>query len=87
MQNNILFDNIYIGHSEEDAKKFAEESWVIKHTIEKEAEDEEMEQEVKDVYYFGLYMIVFWFPISDLLLILMLFRLFLNLSGMIQLNT
>ena len=39
MQNNILFDNIYIGHSEEDAKKFAEETWVVKHQIEKEAEE------------------------------------------------
>ena len=44
MQNNILFDNIYIGHSEEDAKKFAEETWVIKHKIEKEAEDKEFQK-------------------------------------------
>ncbi|GBB96714.1 hypothetical protein RclHR1_02810032 [Rhizophagus clarus] len=39
MQNSILFDNIYIGHSEEDAKKFAEETWVVKYKIEKDAED------------------------------------------------
>lgn len=39
MQNNILFDNIYIGHSEEDARKFAEETWVVKYKIEKDAED------------------------------------------------
>ncbi|CAG8434551.1 5352_t:CDS:10 [Diversispora eburnea] len=27
MQSDILFDNIYIGHSVEDAQKFAEETW------------------------------------------------------------
>lgn len=41
MQNDILFDNIYIGHSEEGAKNFAEETWVIKHEIEKAEEDQE----------------------------------------------
>jgi calnexin len=34
MQNDILFDNIYIGHSIEDAKKLAEESFHEKHPIE-----------------------------------------------------
>lgn len=38
MQSNILFDNIYIGHSEEDAREFAEETWGVKHSIEKAAE-------------------------------------------------
>ncbi|CAG8570301.1 25226_t:CDS:10, partial [Dentiscutata erythropus] len=38
MQSNILFDNIYLGHSEEDAQEFAEETWGIKHKIEKAAE-------------------------------------------------
>ncbi|CAG8452330.1 7248_t:CDS:10 [Ambispora gerdemannii] len=41
MQNDILFDNIYIGHSEEDAKKFAEETWAVKYKIEKAAEDKD----------------------------------------------
>jgi len=34
MQNDILFDNIYIGHSVEDAEKFAEETFKQKHPIE-----------------------------------------------------
>lgn len=34
MQNDILFDNIYIGHSIEDAEKFRAETWDIKHPIE-----------------------------------------------------
>ena len=52
MQNNILFDNIYIGHSEEDAKKFAEETWVVKYEIEKEAEAEEANDKNKEVCCF-----------------------------------
>jgi calnexin len=39
MQNDILFDNIYIGHSVEDAAKLKSETFDIKHPIE-EAEDE-----------------------------------------------
>ena len=38
MQNNILFDNIYIGHSVEDARKFAEETFFAKHSYEELAE-------------------------------------------------
>lgn len=38
MQNNILFDNIYIGHSVEDAEKFAEETFKEKIAFEKLAE-------------------------------------------------
>jgi len=34
MQNQIMFDNIYIGHSEADAEKFAEETWAVKNKIE-----------------------------------------------------
>ncbi|KAI6717102.1 hypothetical protein PZA11_001659 [Diplocarpon coronariae] len=34
MQNDILFDNIYIGHSVADAEKFAEETFNEKHPIE-----------------------------------------------------
>lgn len=39
MQNNILFDNIYIGHSVEDAEKLKAETYDIKRPIE-DAEDE-----------------------------------------------
>lgn len=39
MQNDILFDNIYIGHSVEDAKSLQSETFDIKHPIE-EAEEE-----------------------------------------------
>jgi len=35
MQNDILFDNIFIGHSVEDAEKFADETFKEKHPIEK----------------------------------------------------
>jgi calnexin len=34
MQNNILFDNIYIGHSVDDARKLADESFFKKHAVE-----------------------------------------------------
>ena len=34
MQSDILFNNIYIGHSESDAKALAEESWKIKYDAE-----------------------------------------------------
>ncbi len=39
MQNNILFDNIYIGHSVEDAERFKAATFDVKHAIEKQ-EDE-----------------------------------------------
>lgn len=35
MQKDILFDNIYIGHSIEDAQKLADETFHVKHPIEK----------------------------------------------------
>ena len=34
MQSDIMFNNIYIGHSESDAKALAEESWKIKYDAE-----------------------------------------------------
>ncbi|KAI8823064.1 calreticulin [Fimicolochytrium jonesii] len=40
MQNGILFDNIYVGHSEKDANKLAQESFAVKHKIEQAKEDE-----------------------------------------------
>ncbi|MCJ1374782.1 hypothetical protein MMC20_006014 [Loxospora ochrophaea] len=39
MQNNILFDNIYIGHSIEDAEKLKAETYDIKHPIEVAEDD------------------------------------------------
>lgn len=38
MESDILFDNIYIGHSVDDAEKLAAESWAIKKPIEVAAE-------------------------------------------------
>ncbi|KAH6898551.1 Calreticulin family-domain-containing protein [Thelonectria olida] len=35
MQSDILFDNIYIGHSVEDAEKLAKETFELKHPVEK----------------------------------------------------
>jgi calnexin len=34
MQNDILFDNIYIGHSIEDAEKLRKETFDVKHPVE-----------------------------------------------------
>lgn len=42
MQNDILFDNIYIGHSVEDAEKLAEATFHVKRPIEKALEDAEV---------------------------------------------
>ncbi|KAG9069023.1 hypothetical protein KI688_009913 [Linnemannia hyalina] len=39
MQKDILFDNIYIGHSVADAEALAAESWEIKHAAEKRQEE------------------------------------------------
>jgi calnexin len=47
MQSEILFDNIYIGHSESDAAEFAKETWGVKYAVEKELEDSE-KPKVKD---------------------------------------
>ena len=45
MTEDILFDNLYIGHSVEDAKKLAAETFEVKKELEKAAssvpEDEE----------------------------------------------
>ncbi|KAK4168501.1 Calreticulin family-domain-containing protein [Cladorrhinum sp. PSN259] len=47
MQNNILFDNIYVGHSVDDAKKLAEETFFKKHPVEEalESADKPKEEE------------------------------------------
>jgi len=49
MQNNILFDNIYIGHSVDDAKKLAQETFFKKLPVEQFAEnaDKPKEEEKK----------------------------------------
>lgn len=39
MQKDILFDNIYIGHSVADAESLAAESWEIKYASEKKQEE------------------------------------------------
>ncbi|KAI6782214.1 Calnexin-like protein [Emericellopsis cladophorae] len=41
MQSDILFDNIYIGHSIEEAEKFADETFHVKHPVEKSLLDAE----------------------------------------------
>ena len=45
MQNNILFDNIYIGHSVEDAKKLADETFFKKDVVEKALRDLDVPKE------------------------------------------
>jgi calnexin len=58
MQNNILFDNVYIGHSPEDAEALANESWKVKNEIEKAEEkanepklDEETPKDTSDLKF------------------------------------
>lgn len=49
MTNDILFDNIYIGHSIEDAKKLADETFHEKHPLEELAElAEKPKKDTKD---------------------------------------
>ena len=38
LSSDILFDNIYVGHSEADALAFAKETFDVKHEIEKAKE-------------------------------------------------
>ncbi|KAL3476397.1 Calreticulin family-domain-containing protein [Aspergillus californicus] len=47
MQNDILFDNIYIGHSVEDAEQLRKETFDVKHPIEV-AEEEASKPKKKD---------------------------------------
>ncbi|KAJ3240825.1 hypothetical protein HDU81_002678 [Chytriomyces hyalinus] len=48
MQNGILFDNIYIGNSEKDAKAFRKETWAAKYKIESEKEKKHTPEAEKD---------------------------------------
>ncbi|KJZ78412.1 Calnexin-like protein [Hirsutella minnesotensis 3608] len=45
MQSDILFDNIYIGHSVEDADKLAAETFSVKHPVEEKLADAEKPKE------------------------------------------
>ena len=47
MQSDILFDNIYIGHSLEDATKLKNETFDVKHKVEK-AEEELSKPKIPD---------------------------------------
>ena len=47
MQKDILFDNIYIGHSIEDAEALKKETWDVKHPIEA-AQDEKAKPKKDD---------------------------------------
>ncbi|OQE24463.1 hypothetical protein PENSTE_c007G01393 [Penicillium steckii] len=47
MQNDILFDNVYIGHSVEDAEALRKETFDVKHPIE-EAEEEASKPKTED---------------------------------------
>lgn len=49
MQNDILFDNIYIGHSISDAEKLAENTFEVKKAVEKAQEEaDKPKKEEKD---------------------------------------
>ncbi len=48
MQNDILFDNIYIGHSIDDAESFKTETFDIKHAVEKREEEASEKKAEKD---------------------------------------
>ncbi|KAF8665464.1 hypothetical protein AX16_000482 [Volvariella volvacea WC 439] len=45
MTEDILFDNIYVGHSVEDARKLADETFFVKKKLETEAEKPEVVEE------------------------------------------
>lgn len=57
MTEDVLFDNVYVGHSVEDAKKLAEETFHVKNKLEREAEkvalgaDEEDEDAATKPFY------------------------------------
>lgn len=48
MTEDILFDNLYIGHSLEDAKKLAEETFEVKKKIEEAAQKAEEKAEAEE---------------------------------------
>lgn len=48
MTEDILFDNIYVGHSIIDAERLGNESWVVKHNIEAAATAKVLEVEEEE---------------------------------------
>jgi len=48
MTEDILFDNVYVGHSVDDAKAFAAETFDIKHALEKVANKVDVPGEDED---------------------------------------
>lgn len=50
MQNQILFDNIFIGHSESELAKFTKETWGAKYPVEKALEDAEKPKVTDDIF-------------------------------------
>lgn len=48
MTENILFDNIYVGHSIDDAKAFAAETFEVKHILEKAAVKDAIDDEEEE---------------------------------------
>lgn len=55
MTEDILFDNIYIGHSVDDAKKLAEETYHVKKPIEQELEGSTEDDDETDESNLSLY--------------------------------
>jgi hypothetical protein len=54
MTEDIMFDNIYVGHSIDDAKALAAETFDIKHALEKAADKaavDEAEEELDEVIF------------------------------------
>jgi len=49
MTEDILFDNIYVGHSVDDAKAFAAETFDIKHPLEKAEDKSDLPGEDEEV--------------------------------------
>ena len=48
MTEDILFDNLYIGHSHEDAQKLAEQTFEVKKKIEEDAKKADQEAEAEE---------------------------------------
>lgn len=53
MTEDILFDNIFIGHSIVDAERFGNETWVVKHEIEAAATEKMLELEEPEAPLFN----------------------------------
>ena len=49
MTEDILFDNIYVGHSIDDAKAFAAETFDVKHSLEKAADKISLDEEEEEL--------------------------------------